>query len=116
MRYMLIVKASPDSEAGKMPPMELIEAMGKFNEEMVQAGVLLAGEGLQASSKGAKVKFAPDQKPVAIVWSVRGNERADRGVLADPGEVERRSRRVGAPQPRPARSGSGERNRNPPCV
>ena len=66
MRYMLIVKASPDSEAGKMPPMELIEAMGKFNEEMVQAGVLLAGEGLQASSKGAKVKFAPDQKPVAI--------------------------------------------------
>ena len=49
MRFMLIVKASADSEAGRMPPMELLEAMGKFNQEMVDAGVLLAGEGLQAS-------------------------------------------------------------------
>jgi len=66
MRFMLIVKANQDSEAGIMPPMELVEAMGKFNEEMVKAGVLLAGEGLQASSKGAKVKFAPGQKPTVI--------------------------------------------------
>jgi hypothetical protein len=66
MRFMLLVKANADSEAGKMPPMELIEAMGKFNEEMAKAGVLLAGEGLQATSKGAKVKFTPAQKPVAV--------------------------------------------------
>src|ERR1700704_4637645 len=66
MRFMMIVKANKDSEAGVMPPMELVEAMGKFNEEMVKAGVLLAAEGLQASSKGAKVKFAPGQKPLAV--------------------------------------------------
>jgi hypothetical protein len=66
MRFMMIVKANKDSEAGVMPPMELIEAMGKFNEEMVEAGVLLSAEGLQASSKGARVKFTPGAKPVII--------------------------------------------------
>ena len=63
---MLMVKSNADTEAGKVPSMELVEAMGKFNEEMVKAGVLLAAEGLQASSKGAKIKFAPAQKPVAV--------------------------------------------------
>jgi hypothetical protein len=63
---MLMVKASADSEAGKMPSIELVEAMGKFNEEMAKAGVLLAGEGLQASSKGARVKFAPGRNPVVV--------------------------------------------------
>jgi len=58
MRFMMIVKASKESEAGMMPSKELVEAMGKFNEEMVKAGVLLAAEGLQASSKGARVKFS----------------------------------------------------------
>jgi len=66
MRFMMIVKATKDSEAGVMPPMELIEAMGKFNEEMATAGVLLAGEGLQASSKGARVKFTPGAKPTVV--------------------------------------------------
>jgi hypothetical protein len=66
MRFMLIVKANADSEAGKMPPMELLEAMGKFNQEMVDAGVLLAGEGLRASSEGAKVLFKPGQQPLAV--------------------------------------------------
>jgi hypothetical protein len=66
MRFMLIVKANQDSEAGVMPPLELVEAMAKFNAEMVKAGVLLAGEGLQASSKGAKVNFVPGQKPTVI--------------------------------------------------
>jgi hypothetical protein len=66
MRFMLIVKANQDSEAGVMPSTELVEAMGKFNDEMAKAGVMLAGEGLQASSKGAKVKFAPGQKPTVI--------------------------------------------------
>src|SRR6266850_1617397 len=58
MRFMMIVKASKESEAGMMPSKELLEAMGKFNEEMVKAGVMLAGEGLQASSQGARVKFS----------------------------------------------------------
>ena len=66
MRFMMIVRANEDTEAGKMPPMELVEAMGTFNEEMVKAGVMLAGEGLQASSKGARVKFAPGQKPTVV--------------------------------------------------
>ncbi len=66
MRFMMIVKANADTEASKMPSMELLEAMGKFNEEMVKAGVMLAGEGLQASSKGAKVIFKPGQKPAAV--------------------------------------------------
>ena len=57
MRFMLLVKATDQSEAGAMPGPELLEAMGQFNEEMVNAGVLLAGEGLQPSSKGARVTF-----------------------------------------------------------
>jgi hypothetical protein len=57
MRVMAIVKASEDSEAGRMPSEELLAAMGEFNEEMVKAGMLLAGEGLQPSSKGARVSF-----------------------------------------------------------
>ncbi len=64
MRFMVIVKASKDSEAGVMPSGELLAAMGKFNEELAHAGVLLAGEGLQASSKGARVKFAGDKRTV----------------------------------------------------
>jgi len=64
MRFMAIVKATKDSEAGKMPGKELLAAMGKFNEEMVKAGVLLAGEGLQASSKGARVRFSGAKRTV----------------------------------------------------
>ena len=58
MRFMVIVKANKDSEAGVLPTKEILEKMGNFNEELVKAGVMLAGEGLQASSKGARVKFA----------------------------------------------------------
>jgi hypothetical protein len=54
---MIIVKATADSEAGKMPSTELLTAMGKFNEELVNAGVLLAGEGLHPSSKGARIRY-----------------------------------------------------------
>ena len=57
MRFMVIVKASKDSEAGVMPSREILEAMGKYNEELVKAGVMLAGEGLAPSSKGARVRF-----------------------------------------------------------
>ena len=64
MRVMAIVKASKDSEAGVMPPEELLAAMGEFNEEMVKAGVLLAGEGLHPSSKGARVSFGGGERTV----------------------------------------------------
>ena len=57
MRFMVIVKATEDSEAGRMPSTELLTAMGKFNEELVNAGVLLAGEGLHPSSNGARIRF-----------------------------------------------------------
>jgi len=60
MKVMAIVKASNDSEAGKMPSEELLAAMGEFNEEMVEAGVLLTGEGLHPSSEGARVAFGGD--------------------------------------------------------
>ena len=58
MRFMLQVRANDRSEAGVMPSRELIEAMGKFNEQMIQAGIMLAGEGLQPSSKGARIVFS----------------------------------------------------------
>ena len=58
MKFMIIVKATKASEAGKMPSTELLAAMGKFNEELANAGILLAGEGLHPSSKGARVRFS----------------------------------------------------------
>jgi hypothetical protein len=64
MRFMIIVKASQDSEAGRMPSHELLAAMGKYNEELVNAGIMLSGEGLHPSSKGARVRFAGDQRTV----------------------------------------------------
>ncbi len=64
MRFMVIVKATADSEAGVMPSEELLAAMGQFNEELVAAGVMQAGEGLQPSSKGARVRFSGSQRSV----------------------------------------------------
>src|SRR5437879_8019482 len=64
MRFMVIVKADKDSEAGVMPSEQLLRDMGKFNEELANAGVMLAGEGLHPSSKGARVKFAGGKKTV----------------------------------------------------
>jgi hypothetical protein len=64
MRFMAIVKATKDSEAGVMPSEELLAAMAKFNEEMVKAGVMLEGNGLQPSSKGARVRFSGDRRTV----------------------------------------------------
>ena len=64
MRVMVIVKASKNSEAGILPSEELLNKMGKFNEELVKAGIMQAGEGLQPSSKGVRVKFAGDKRIV----------------------------------------------------
>ena len=65
MRFMVIVKASKDSEAGKMPSQELLAAMGKYNEELVKAGIMLSGEGLHPSSKGARVRFSGNKRIVS---------------------------------------------------
>ena len=64
MKFMILVKADKNSEAGVMPSEELLTEMGKFNEELVKAGVLVAGEGLHPTSKGARVRFSGDQRTV----------------------------------------------------
>src|SRR5881409_704770 len=90
MRFMVIVKANKDSEAGILPSQEILAAMGKYNEELVKAGVMLAGEGLQASSKGKRVKFSGGKHTVTDgpfaetkeliagfwLWQVRSMEEA----------------------------------------
>ena|ERR1700736_4676377 len=64
MRFMVLVRANKDSEAGILPKTELLAAMGKYNEDLVKAGVLLAADGLQPSSKGARVKFSGEKRTV----------------------------------------------------
>jgi hypothetical protein len=90
MRVMVIVKASKDSEAGKMPDPQLLTDMGKFNEELVKAGVMLAGEGLHPTSKGKRVHFSGSKRTVVDgpftetkeliagfwLWQVRSMEEA----------------------------------------
>src|SRR6476646_10539086 len=64
MRFMVIVKATADSESGMLPDQKLLADMGKFNDELVKAGIMLAGEGLQPSSKGARVRFSGAKRTV----------------------------------------------------
>src|SRR3954447_17134909 len=64
MRFMVMVKATAETEAGQLPSTELLTAMGKYNEELVKAGVMLAGEGLQPSAKGARIKFSGSKRSV----------------------------------------------------
>src|ERR687886_504166 len=64
MRFIVLVKANKDSEAGKLPTTEQLAAMGKYNEELVKAGIMLAGEGLHPSSKGARIKFDGKKRSV----------------------------------------------------
>jgi hypothetical protein len=64
MRFMVVVKASEESEAGALPSRELVAAMGRYNEELVKAGVMLAAEGLQPSSKGFRIRFSEDKRTV----------------------------------------------------
>jgi hypothetical protein len=64
MRFMVMVKATKDSEAGALPSTEILTAMGKFNEELVKAGVMLAAEGLQPTSKGVRVRFSGEKRTV----------------------------------------------------
>ena len=108
MRFMVIVKASKDSEAGVMPTQEMLTDMGKYNEELVKAGVMLAGEGLHPSSKGARVRFDGTARTVTDgpfsetkeliagywLWQVRSRDEAlewlKRAPFADGEEVELR--------------------------
>src|SRR5262245_11359749 len=90
MRFMVLIKANKDSEAGVMPSKQLLTEMGKFNEELVKAGVMLAGEGLQPSSKGARVRFSGSKRTVIDgpfaetkelvagywIWQVKSKEEA----------------------------------------
>ena len=87
MRFMMLVKASKESEAGQMPSQAELEEMGRYNEELVKAGVMLAGEGLHPSSQGARVDFNGDE-PHGHRRPVRGVQGADRRLLDHPGVVE----------------------------
>jgi hypothetical protein len=115
MKFMVIVKATKDSEAGVMPERELLVAMGNFNEELVKAGVMLAGEGLHPSSKGARVRFSGDKRTVIDgpfaetkelvagfwLWQVKSKEEAiewlKRCPNPHPGECEVEIRQVFSP-------------------
>ncbi|WP_437606493.1 YciI family protein [Sorangium sp. So ce834] len=90
MRFMILIKATKDSEAGVMPSEQLFTEMGKFNEELVKAGVMVAGDGLHPSSKGARVRFSGDKRTVIDgpfaetkeliagfwIWEVKSKEEA----------------------------------------
>jgi hypothetical protein len=106
MRVMVIVKASKESEAGVLPDTEILTKMGKYNEELVKAGIMLAGEGLQPTSKGKRVRFSGDKRTVIDgpftetkeliagywMWQVRSMEEAvewlKRCPNPHPGETE----------------------------
>ena len=105
MRFMVIVKANEDSEAGILPTKEILTEMGKFNQELIKAGVMLAGEGLQASSKGVRIRFSGDKQTVIDgpfaetkelvagfwIWKVKSKDEAIQWLKRAPfrdGEVE----------------------------
>jgi hypothetical protein len=108
MRFMILIKANKESEAGVLPSEQLLTEMGKFNEELVKAGVMLAGEGLQPSSKGARVKISGAKRTVTDgpfaetkeliagfwLWQVKSKEEAIEWVkripnpTGDDGEIE----------------------------
>jgi hypothetical protein len=113
MRVMVIIKANEESEAGVMPSEQLLTEMGKFNEELVKAGVMLAGEGLHPSSKGKRVRFSGEKRTVIDgpfaetkeliagfwIWQVKSMEEAVEWVKRCPNpdnvETEIEIRRVG---------------------
>ncbi len=102
MRVTVLVKATPESEAGQLPSTELLEAMGRYNEELAKAGIMLAGEGLQPSSKGARVRFKGSERSVVDgpfaetkeliagfwLWEVRSMEEAIEWVKRCPNPME----------------------------
>ena len=101
MRVMVIVKASPESEAGQMPSEQLLADMGRYNEELVKAGVMLAGEGLHPTSRGVRVQFSGDRRTVVDgpfsetkeliagfwLWQVKSMEEAVEWIKRMPQEA-----------------------------
>ena len=101
MRFMILIKADKNSESGQMPDQQLLTDMGRFNEELVNAGIMLAGEGLQSSSKGARVKFSGSKRTVTDgpfaetkelvagfwIWQVKSKEEAIEWVKRIPNPV-----------------------------
>lgn len=89
MRYMIIVKATPESEADEMPPAEIIEAMGRFNDDLIRAGVMLAGEGLRSTRYGSQIQykdgrfavtdgpFAESKEAIAGFWIIDVKDKAE---------------------------------------
>ncbi len=105
MRFMILIKATRDSEAGAIPDEKLLTEMGKFNEELVKAGVMLAGEGLHPSSKGARVRFSGEKRTVIDgpfaetkeliagfwLWQVKSKEEAIEWVKRCPNPMNEES-------------------------
>jgi hypothetical protein len=124
MRFMVIVKASKESEAGVLPSQEILAEMGKFNDQLMKAGVMLAAEGLHASSKGARVKFSGNQRTVTDgpftetkeliagfwLWQVKSKEEAIEWLKRAPfdGGTEVEIRQVFEPQDLGPSDPSGE--------
>jgi hypothetical protein len=124
MRFMVIVKASKESEAGVLPSQEILAEMGKFNDQLMKAGVMLAAEGLHASSKGARVKFSGNQRTVTDgpftetkeliagfwLWQVKSKEEAIEWLNRAPfdGGTEVEIRQVFEPQDIAPSDPSGE--------
>ena len=104
MRVMVIVKATKESEAGALPDERLLTEMGNYNEELVKAGIMVAGEGLHPSSKGKRVRFS-GTKPHRRRRPVRRDQGAHRRLLDVAGQVDGRSRRVAEEMPQPAQRG-----------
>ena len=103
MRFMVMVKATKDSEAGAMPSRALLEAMGRYNEELLEAGILQSGDGLQPSSKGARVRFSKDGGKTVVdgpfpetkeiiagfwIWKCKSREEAMQWALKCPAPFE----------------------------
>jgi len=102
MRFMVMIKADKNTEAGKLPSQKLLADMGRFNEELVKAGVMLAGEGLQPSSKGARVRFSGSKRTVIDgpfnetkeliagfwLWQVKSRQEAIDWVMKCPAPLE----------------------------
>ncbi|WP_437294242.1 YciI family protein [Sorangium sp. So ce426] len=105
MRFMILIKATKDSEAGVMPSEQLFTEMGKFNEELVKAGVMVAGEGLHPSTKGARIRFSGDKRTVVDgpfaetkeliagfwIWDVKSKEEAIEWVKRCPNPMNEES-------------------------
>lgn len=113
MRFMVMIKANRDTEAGVMPSEDILAAMGHYNEELANAGVLLGGEGLHPSSRGARVRFS-DGQPSVVDGPFAETRELIAGLLAIPDALTAGRHRVGEALPIVGRRRFG--HRNPPNI